>query len=78
MWVMITRDHCSFCDDAKALLKSVGASCTDYNIESQSSKWVLSLLKKSTINTVPQLFKPDGTHLGGLLELKEYLLDANG
>ena len=74
---MITRDQCSFCDDAKALLKESGNSWTEYNIESQSSKWVLSLLKKSTINTVPQIFKPDGTHLGGLLELKEYLLDAN-
>lgn len=55
MWVMITRDHCSFCDDAKALLKNANASCTEYNIESQSSKWVLSLLKKSTINTVPPI-----------------------
>ena len=77
MYVMITRDQCSFCDDAKALLKASGNSWTEYNIESQSSKWVLSLLKKSTINTVPQIFKPDGTHLGGLLELKEYLSDAN-
>jgi glutaredoxin len=77
MYVMITRDQCSFCDDAKALLKGSGNSWTEYNIESQSSKWVLSLLKKSTINTVPQIFKPDGTHLGGLLELKEYLSDAN-
>ena len=33
-------------------------------------------IKKVIINTVILIFKPDGTHLGGLLELKEYLLDA--
>ena len=78
MWTLISRDQCNFCDTAKALLKEASIPYVEYNIQSKSSKWVLSLLKKSTINTVPQLFKPDGTHLGGLLELKEYLLDANG
>jgi len=62
MWVIITRNQCSFCDAAKALMKGA-----------DSSKWILSLLKRSSITTVPQIFKPDGTHLGGYTELKEYI-----
>jgi len=76
MYVMITRDQCSFCDDAKALLKESGNLWIEYNIESQRTKWLLFLLKTPII-TVPQIFKLDGTHLGGLLELKEHLSDAN-
>jgi len=36
----------------------------------------LSLLKRSSITTVPQIFKPDGTHLGGYTELKEYIRET--
>jgi glutaredoxin len=73
MWVIITRNQCSFCDAAKALMKGAGLDYTEYNIQSDSSKWILSLLKRSSITTVPQIFKPDGTHLGGYTELKEYI-----
>jgi len=32
----------------------------------------LTLVKKAGYTTVPQIFKPDGTHVGGYRELKEY------
>ena len=76
MWVIITRNQCSFCDTAKALMKGAGLYYTEYNIQSDSSKWILSLLKRSSITTVPQIFKPDGTHLGGYTELKEYIRET--
>jgi len=75
MYVIITRDQCNFCDDAKALLKGNGLPYIEYNIQSKSSSWLLYLLKRSSITTVPQIFNPKGTHVGGYTELKEYLND---
>ena len=76
MWVIITRDQCNFCDSAKSLLRGIGSPYTEYNIQSSSSKWLLALLKRSSITTVPQIFNPKGEHVGGYTELKE-LLDAS-
>lgn len=75
MWVVVSRDQCNFCDQAKALLKGANLPFTEYNVQSGSSKWVLTLIKKAGMTTVPQVFKPDGTHVGGYTELKEVLLD---
>ena len=73
MYVIITRDQCNFCDDAKALMKAKGIQYVEYNIQTDSSKWLLSLLKRSSITTVPQVFDDKGTHVGGYTDLKEYL-----
>ena len=73
MYVVITRDQCNFCDQAKALLKGANLSYVEYNIQSGSSKWLLYLLKRSSITTVPQIFDEKGTHIGGYTELKEWL-----
>lgn len=76
MYTIITRDQCNFCDTAKALLRGTNQQYVEYNVQSPSSKWVLTLMKKCDMRTVPQIFKPDGTHVGGYTELKE-LLDAS-
>ena len=73
MYVVITRDQCNFCDYAKALLDGASISYTTYNINTVSSKWLLYLLKRSSITTVPQIFNDVGEHIGGYTELKEYL-----
>jgi len=73
MYVIISRDQCSFCDTAKELMKGYGISYVEYNIQSPSSKWLLYLLKRSSITSVPQIFNEKGTHIGGYAELKEYL-----
>ena len=72
MWTILTRSQCNFCDRAKALLKGMGESYTLYSVESPSSKWVLTMAKQAGYTTVPQIFKPDGTHIGGYRDLKEY------
>jgi glutaredoxin len=73
MYVMITRNQCNFCDQAKALLKGANLQYAEYNIQSKSSSWLLYLLKRSSITTVPQIFSPSGSHIGGYTELKEYI-----
>ena len=78
MWIVITRNECNFCDASLQLLRGVaGSQVTTYNVQSSSSKWLLTLMRKSGYTTVPQIFKPDGTHLGGYTELKEYLSDSS-
>jgi len=73
MWVVITRNQCNFCDSSLALLRGVaGSQVTTYNIESRSSKWLLTFMRNAGYTTVPQIFKPNGDHLGGYTELKEY------
>lgn len=75
MWVIITRDQCNFCDSAKALMKGAGMNYVEYNVQSQSSKWILTLLKKTDLTTVPQIFKPTGELVGGYTELRELFFD---
>ena len=70
MYTIITRDQCNFCDSAKALLKGSSFPYTEYNVQSQSSRWVLSLVKKAGLTTVPQIFDPSGNYIGGYTELK--------
>jgi len=77
MYVMITRDQCNFCDSAKALLHGANISYTTYNINTVSSKWLLYLLKRSSITTVPQIFNDAGEHIGGYTELKKYITKQN-
>ncbi len=73
MYTIITRNQCSFCDTAKALLKGAGISYVEYNIETDSSRWILTMMKKTDLKTVPQIFSSDGTHIGGYTDLREFL-----
>jgi len=77
MWVIVTRDQCNFCDTAKAMMKGAGIPYVEYNVQSGSSKWVLTLLKMSGLTTVPQIFKPDGELIGGYTELKEHFIETS-
>jgi glutaredoxin 3 len=73
MYTILTRNQCSFCDTAKALLKGAGISYVEYNIETDSSRWILTMMKKTDLKTVPQIFSSDGTHIGGYTDLREFL-----
>lgn len=72
MWVVVTKNNCQFCEDAKTLLKGKGIYYTTYNVQEKSSKWVLQLLKKANLMTVPQIFDNEGNHIGGYVELVEH------
>jgi glutaredoxin len=78
MYTVITRNQCSFCDTAKALLKGAGQGYIEYNVQSDSSRWVLTLMKQANIKTVPQIFSSDGSHIGGYTELKQLIGNVEG
>ena len=73
MYTIISRNQCNFCDQAKALLKGANKDYLEYNIQNEENKWLLYLLKRSSITTVPQVFNEKGTHIGGYTDLKEWL-----
>jgi glutaredoxin len=73
MYTIITRDNCNFCGEAKALLIASKQGYKEYNIQSDSSSWVLTLIKQAGHNSVPQIFSSDGTHIGGYSELKRLM-----
>ncbi len=74
MWTIISRDNCPHCENAKELLTSLGHHYTEHNLETNSSKWVLSLMKEANLKTVPQVFNHYGTRVGGYSELRELLV----
>ena len=76
MWVIITQDGCSYCDKVKELLLEKEQNHFSYNLSSSSNKWLLTLMKKANLKTVPQVFKPDGSLVGGYTELKELLTEG--
>jgi glutaredoxin len=76
MWIVLGRTQCNFCDSAKVLLKGRGYTYTSYSLDSPSSRWLLTLIKEAGMTTVPQIFNPQGDHIGGYTELKE-LLDGS-
>jgi len=69
--IVWSKDHCSFCDQAKYLLKA-------NNIEFEERKigngWTVEDLRSAVpdARTVPQIFM-DQTHIGGYAELKKKL-----
>jgi len=76
MWVIITQDGCSYCDKVKELLGEHHKNFYTYNLSTGSSRWILTLMKKANLTTVPQVFKPDGSLVGGYTELKELLTEG--
>jgi glutaredoxin len=58
---------------AKMMLRESNIAYTEYNVESGSSQWVLTLIRQANHTTVPQIFASDGSYIGGYAELKKFL-----
>ena len=72
-YVVVGTDRCEFCTKAKHLLREEGVGFTAYSLSSQSSKWLLTLIKQAGMTTVPQIWDNNGDYIGGYTELKEKL-----
>lgn len=77
MFVVIGRNDCEFCKKAEHLLRDKRLGFVSYQVDSQSSRWLLTLIKQAGYTTVPQIFSPKGSHIGGFTDLKDYI-DAGG
>lgn len=75
MYTILTRSQCNFCDSAKSLLIGAGETYDMYNVQHADNRWMLKLMVKAGLTTVPQVFAPSGEYIGGYTELKDYLLN---
>ena len=72
--VLWSKYHCSYCDQAKALLQSKGIQFQEKKIGDGYTKEEL-LEAVPTARTVPQIFI-DGELVGGFTELKKKLTES--
>jgi glutaredoxin 3 len=70
--IVWSKDQCSYCDQAKALLKQKGISYEERNIT--SGNWTREQLLEAVpdARSVPQIFL-DEKFIGGFNELKRHL-----
>ena len=74
MNVVWSRDQCTYCDQAKNLLRSRGIEFEERNISHGYTKQQL-LEAVPNARTVPQIFM-DGELVGGFTELKAKLTES--
>jgi len=73
MFYILTRDDCSWCDKAKALLDERGATYLAHNYKEHPM--LLTLMKHGNLRTVPQIWfdTPAGKEfIGGYTDLVEF------
>jgi glutaredoxin len=72
MYTIYTKDDCTFCDQAKALLTSKGLPFQAVKLgEGITRDELISLIP--TARTMPQVLK-DGNLIGGFMELRKSLV----
>jgi len=73
--IVWSNTNCSFCEQAKNLLKLNGYEYEERNLA--SGNWTKEQLLEvaPTARAVPQIFI-DGNHIGGFTELRQYLQEA--
>jgi glutaredoxin 3 len=72
--VMYTKEHCPYCDNAKAFLKSKQLAFTEIRVDLDSAK-LAEMIKLSGRRSVPQIFVNDQA-IGGFDDMA--LLAKNG
>lgn len=70
-----TSASCPYCQRAKALLKSKGASFNEFDVDGNPELIAESVKRSNGMRTVPQIFIED-MHVGGYDELNH--LEKNG
>jgi len=73
MYIVLGRSDCSSCTKARHLLKRERIGYVNYSMDDPSSRWLLTLIKKAGMTTVPQIWDNQGNYIGGYTDLKEHL-----
>ena len=72
-YVILGTSQCEFCTKAKHLMREKRVGFTAYSLDDPSSRWLLTLVKKAGMKSVPQIWDDNGDYVGGYTELKEKL-----
>lgn len=70
-YTVISRPNCSWCDKAMDLLYETGIEYQKVDIYEEM--WVKTLLLKTDLTTVPQVFDTNGFLIGGYEELEMHI-----
>lgn len=71
MYIVYTKDNCTFCDQAKSLLESKGIPFETKKLGKDITREEL-IAKIPTARTMPQILK-DNQPIGGFTELRQLL-----
>ena len=74
--IVWSKDNCTFCDQAKALLEQRNIAYEERKIGSGYTREDL-LAAVPTARAVPQIFV-NNNHIGGFTELKKYIEETAG
>lgn len=70
-YTVLSRPNCSWCDKAMDLLYESGI--TYKKVDMTTDPWVRTLLLKTNLTTVPQVFDHNGILIGGYEELAMHI-----
>jgi len=76
MYTIYTKEGCDYCDMAKAELRRLKMNYQEVLVTSGSASFdeVLKRSNKTVVNlTFPQVFNSEGNHIGGYLDLLDYM-----
>ena len=74
MYIVYTKDNCTYCDQAKKLLEQKGVPYQTYKLGQDITRDEL-LAKIPSARTMPQILRDDRL-VGGFMELRKELLAA--
>jgi len=70
-YVIIGTSKCLYCDKVKSLLVDRYSDYEYHDID--KSPWLRVMFRMTPMTTVPQVFSPEGLHVGGYTDLKAHL-----
>jgi len=72
-YTIISQPNCPSCQKAKRLLKDRGLTFQEYDLSDYKNKWLIGVMRKSSLNTVPQIWNHQGEYVGGSEALENNL-----
>ena len=71
MYKIYTKDLCGYCTMAKQIFKNKELEYEEIHVDGNAQ--ALAHLRLNNLRTVPQIYDPNGNHIGGYMELREHL-----
>lgn len=72
-YTVISRNNCQYCTMVLEDLYEAGERPIIHHVDKDPS--IRTLMLMAGLKTVPQVFAPDGYHIGGYAETVQWLLD---
>lgn len=76
MFTVYSADWCTYCTKVKQVLARAGFEFKEVDVDQDLTQ--LDWLKKQGLRSLPQVFKEDGTHIGGCDDTIAYIHAMKG